>query len=63
MTNADSVILNFQNIEFMSRSFAQEYVFQKYNSKIDITEINMSHSIRQLLDIVSEDFEETCLKR
>ena len=47
----------------MSRSFAQEYVFQKYNSKIDITEINMSHSIRQLLDIVSEDFEETCLKR
>lgn len=63
MTNADSVILNFQNIEFMSRSFAQEYVFQKYNSKIDITEINMSRSIRQLLDIVSEDFEETCLKR
>ena len=63
MTNADSVILNFQNIEFMSRSFAQEYVFQKYNSKIDRTEINMSHSIRQLLDIVSEDFEETCLKR
>lgn len=61
--NTDFVILNFQNIEFMSRTFAQEYVFQKYNSNMSITEINMSDSIKQLLDIVSEDFEQSCLKR
>jgi hypothetical protein len=61
--NTDSVILNFQNIEFMSRTFAQEYVFQKYNSNMSITEINMSDSIKQLLEIVSEDFEHSCLKR
>lgn len=55
------VILNFKNIEFMSRSFAQEYVFQKYNTNTQITEINMDDSIKQLLEIVQEDFEKTCL--
>ena len=35
------VILNFQDVEFMSRSFAQEYVFQKHNSNIQIKEENM----------------------
>jgi hypothetical protein len=46
----------------MSRSFAQEYVFQKHNSNCKITETNMIKSIEQLLKIVEEDFEETCLK-
>lgn len=55
------VILNFKNIEFMSRSFAQEYVFQKHSSKTKITEINMLDSIRKLITIVNEDFEKTCL--
>ena len=55
------VILNFENIEFMSRSFAQEYVFQKYNSKTEITETNMRESIEKLLDIVAEDFEKSCI--
>lgn len=41
-----SVILNFKNIEFMSRSFAQEYVFQKHNTNTDIEEINMNESIQ-----------------
>ncbi|MBE6490288.1 MAG: DUF4325 domain-containing protein [Methanobrevibacter sp.] len=55
------VVLNFKNIEFMSRSFAQEYVFQKYNTHTQITEINMDDSIKQLLEIVQDDFEKTCL--
>ncbi len=55
------VILNFRNIKFMSRSFAQEYVFQKHNTNTHIEEINMDDSIKQLLDIVQEDFEKTCL--
>lgn len=55
------MILNFRNIKFMSRSFAQEYVFQKHNTNTKIYEINMDDSIKQLLDIVQEDFEKTCL--
>lgn len=47
----------------MSRSFAQEYVFQKHNCNTKITEVNMSESIKQLLYIVSEDFEKTCLRQ
>ena len=56
--NYDEVILNFENIEFMSRSFAQEYVYQKYNSKSKITEINMDDSIKKLLKLVTEEYEE-----
>ena len=54
-------VINFENIEFISRSFAQEYVFQMYNSKSKITEINMNNSIKQLLEVVQEDFERSCL--
>ena len=62
INNKSEAILNFKNIEFMSRSFAQEYVFQKHNCNTKITEVNMSESIKQLLYIVSEDFEKTCLR-
>ena len=51
--NEKEVIFNFKNIEFMSRSFAQEYVFQKHNTNCNITEINMKTSIEQLLEIVN----------
>lgn len=60
--NESSVILNFENIEFMSRSFAQEYVFQKHNSTAEIEEINMGESIKRLLDVVEDDFKKSCLK-
>jgi hypothetical protein len=42
----------------MSRSFAQEYVFQKYNSKSEIIEINMNDNIKKLLKLASEEYEE-----
>ncbi len=58
----EKVILNFENIEFMSRSFAQEYIVQKYYSQTEVTEINMNNTIKQLLEVVCEDFKETCLK-
>ena len=60
--NESSIILNFENIEFMSRSFAQEYVFQKHNSASEIEEINMDDSIKRLLDVVEDDFKRSCLK-
>lgn len=54
-------ILNFEDIEFMSRSFAQEYVYQKHNSNVHIIEANMSSFIKGLLEVVEEDYRETCL--
>ncbi len=59
--NEKEVTLNFKNIKFMSRSFAQEYVFQKHNTSCKITEVNMDSTIKQLLEIVQEDFERTCI--
>ena len=53
----EEAILDFENIEFMSRSFAQEYVFQKNNSNSKITEINMDGSIVQLLELVNSEYE------
>jgi hypothetical protein len=55
-------ILDFEGIEFISRAFAQEYVFQKHNSKVQITEANMSEFVRGVLDVVERDFDETCCK-
>ena len=54
-------ILDFKDVEFMSRSFAQEYVHQKHNSKVHIIESNMSDFVKGLLEVVEEDYKETCL--
>ena len=54
------VTLDFKGIEFMSRTFAQEYVYQKHHSKVLIVESNMSEFVKGLLDVVQKDFEETC---
>lgn len=59
--NEKKVVLNFQDVEFMSRSFAQEYIFQKHNSNVEITEKNMNDFVKGLLDVVEEDYKETCL--
>lgn len=61
LENETEAILNFKDIEFMSRSFAQEYVYQKHNSKVHIIESNMSDFVKGLLDVVEEDYKETCL--
>lgn len=60
--NEETVVINFKNIEFMSRSFAQEYVFQKHNTRAKIEETNMAESIHNLLEVVEEDFKRSCLK-
>lgn len=61
LENETEAILNFKDIEFMSRSFAQEYVYQKHNSKVHIIESNMSDFVKGLLEVVEEDYKETCL--
>ena len=57
----NEVVLDFKNVEFVSRSFAQEYVYQRYHSKANIIEKNMNDFIKGLLEVVEEDFEKTCL--
>ena len=54
--NAEEVILDFTGIEYMSRSFTQEYVFQKRNFKGHITEINMSDMVENMYNVVNDNF-------
>lgn len=61
LENETEVILDFKDITFMSRSFAQEYVHQKHISKVYVKECNMSDFIKGLLEVVESDYEETCL--
>ena len=51
-----NIIMDFDNVEFMSRSFAQEYVYQKHKTKANIEERNMSGSVKDMYNIVSKDF-------
>ena len=59
INNEKEVVLNFDGIEFISRSFAQEYIYQKYNSKVIIHEENMNDFVDGLLGVVEEDYKET----
>lgn len=59
--DSEEVILDFTNVEFISRSFAQEYVFLRHHSKTHIIEKNMNDFIKGLMEVVEEDFKETCL--
>ncbi len=55
----DKVILDFKNIEFISMSFAQEYVYQRYYSKIEIIEINKNDFVDGLLKAIEKEFKKT----
>ena len=57
----NEVILNFQGVEFISRSFAQEYVVQRYDSNISLIEINMSDFVKNVIDCVDEDYKTNIL--
>ena len=56
LKDENEATLDFKDIEFMSRSFAQEYVHQKHNSKVHIIELNMSDFIKGLLEVVENDY-------
>jgi hypothetical protein len=55
--NSSDIILDIENIEFISRSFAQEYIYKKNKSKANVREINMSNFVKDMLDAVNFDFE------
>ena len=47
----NDIILDFKGIDFMSISFALEYVYQKEISKKKITEINLLEDDKRLLTL------------
>lgn len=55
----DEAIIDFKNIEFISMSFAQEYVYQRYYSKIEIIEINKNDFVDGLLKAIEKEFKNT----
>ncbi|MDR3222424.1 MAG: hypothetical protein LBT66_01625 [Methanobrevibacter sp.] len=53
-----NILIDFQNITFMSRSFAQEYVYQKRNTNAEIVEKNMDDNVRKMFDVVIKSLKE-----
>ena len=46
------VIMNFEGIEFMGRSFAQEYLNRKHFASFEVVEKNMSEEIEKMFEII-----------
>ena len=52
-TTSQKIKMNFKDIRFMSRSFAQEYVYQKEHlENIEIMEENMDENIQKMFEVV-----------
>jgi len=54
-----NIVIDFEKVEFISRSFAQEYIYQKHNISINLTEKNMNNFVENMLNIVEKDYTET----
>ncbi|WP_157078613.1 hypothetical protein [Methanobrevibacter filiformis] len=48
-------MIDFDNVEFISRAFAQEHIYQKHKVCINLIEKNM---VENMLNIVEEDYVE-----
>ncbi len=49
--------IDFHGVDFMGRSFAQEYLSQKKHTKKIVTEINEPENVWRMFDVVEKDFE------
>ena len=56
INNSDETyyIIDFEDVIFMSRSFTQEYLFQKLKTKKIIDEINVPESINGMFNVVKK---------
>ena len=50
----DDFVIDFKDVTFVSRTFAQAYYASKKRSPKNITEINLSHEVRQLMAMVEK---------
>ena len=48
------IVIDFENIVFMSRSFTQEYLSQKIKTQKDIKEVNISKDILPIFKMVEK---------
>lgn len=54
--NKSEIVVDFKNIEFIGKSFAQEYVYQKDQLNNEVIEINKSDFVENMLNIVYNSF-------
>ena len=52
----EKVIVDFYNITFMGKSFAQEYVYQKQQLPVEVVEINKSDFVKRMFNAVKLSF-------
>lgn len=50
--DVSKVIMNFEGIEFMGRSFAQEYLNRKHVASFEVSEKNMPDDIEKMFEII-----------
>lgn len=46
------VIMNFEGVEFMGRSFAQEYLNRKHLASFEVVEKNIPEDIQKMFEII-----------
>lgn len=51
------VIVDFNNIKFMGKSFAQEYIYQKQQLPIEVIEINKCDFVERMFNAVKLSFD------
>lgn len=50
--DVSKVVMNFNGVEFMGRSFAQEYLNQKNKASFEVNEINMPPDVEEMFKII-----------
>ena len=51
-TSENDIIINFENVEFISRSFAHEYIHQKDKTSKNIIEKNIPIELNGMFEVV-----------
>lgn len=54
-SGATEIIVDFDNVEFIGRSFTQEYRRRKEKINIPVTEINMNDIVSEMIKVVFKD--------
>ena len=52
-----NIIIDFTDVFFMGRSFAQEYIYQKMKSDKNIFEENLPEDVEKMFEVVKKDYE------
>ena len=52
--NSNKIIVDFVKIESVTRAFTHQYLLNKNKSEKDITDVNISPSIKTMFDIVEK---------